>query len=75
MDDALLAKHLGLDLIVAKGNESGGIVGDETTFILLQRLLETVDLPIIAWGGVGLNTMAAWPVGGAAGVCWIGKWR
>ena len=51
VDDALLAKHLGFDLIVAKGNESGGIVGDETTFILLQRLLRGVDLPIIAWGG------------------------
>ena len=33
-----LAERLGFDLVVAKGSESGGIVGEETTFVLLQHL-------------------------------------
>ncbi len=45
------------------------MVGEETTFILLQRLLRS-DLrkPIFAWGGIGLNTAAACRMAGAAGV-------
>jgi len=68
VEDAQLADRLGFDLVVAKGSESGGIVGEETTYVLLQHLLGAVNAPIVAWGGVGLNTMAACASGGAAGV-------
>src|SRR3990172_4375587 len=59
VEDAQLADRLGFDVVVAKGSESGGIVGEETTYVLLQHLLGAVKAPIVAWGGVGLNTMAA----------------
>lgn len=47
---------------------AGGRVGQETTFVLLQRLLGSSDLPIYAWGGIGLYSAAACCAGGAAGV-------
>ena len=58
----------GVDGFVAKGHESGGVVGDETTFILLQRLLKSTRLPVWAQGGIGLHSVAACRVAGAAGV-------
>jgi acyl transferase domain-containing protein/NAD(P)H-dependent flavin oxidoreductase YrpB (nitropropane dioxygenase family)/NAD(P)-dependent dehydrogenase (short-subunit alcohol dehydrogenase family) len=66
--EARLGAELGVDLLVAKGNEGGGQIGEETTFVLLQRLLARLDLPIYAWGGVGRNTAAACRVAGAEGV-------
>ena len=54
--------------LVAKGHEAGGAVGEETTFILLQRLLREFTLPIWAHGGIGLHSSAACYVAGAAGV-------
>src|ERR1035441_4158541 len=35
----------GVGGFIAKGHESAGIVGDETTFILVQRLLRLTELP------------------------------
>ncbi|HET9612181.1 MAG TPA: beta-ketoacyl synthase N-terminal-like domain-containing protein, partial [Acidimicrobiales bacterium] len=63
--DALAA---GADGLVAKGNESGGRVGDETAFVLLQRLVAAVDGPVWLQGGIGLDTAAAAVAGGARGV-------
>jgi acyl transferase domain-containing protein/NAD(P)H-dependent flavin oxidoreductase YrpB (nitropropane dioxygenase family)/NADP-dependent 3-hydroxy acid dehydrogenase YdfG len=58
----------GADAVIAKGAESGGRVGDEGTFVLLQRLLQELDVPVWAQGGIGLHTAAACLAGGAAGV-------
>ncbi|RIK49504.1 MAG: hypothetical protein DCC57_12720 [Chloroflexi bacterium] len=64
--------QIGLDLqvegLIAKGNEAAGRVGEETAFILLQTLAAFAPLPIYAQGGVGLHTVAACYVAGAAGV-------
>jgi NAD(P)H-dependent flavin oxidoreductase YrpB (nitropropane dioxygenase family) len=58
----------GYDALVAGGNERGGRVGQDSTFVLLQRLLPAVDLPVYAHGGLGPRTAAACAAGGAAGV-------
>ena len=64
--------HVGIDVkadgLIAKGNEAGGWVGQETTFILLQRLASQVSLPVFAQGGIGIHTVAACYAAGAAGV-------
>ncbi|MEW6221243.1 MAG: SDR family NAD(P)-dependent oxidoreductase [Thermodesulfobacteriota bacterium] len=65
---ALAAQAAGADGLLAKGNEAGGLVGEETAFILLQRLLDRVSLPVWVQGGIGLHTAAASYVAGAAGV-------
>jgi acyl transferase domain-containing protein/NAD(P)H-dependent flavin oxidoreductase YrpB (nitropropane dioxygenase family)/short-subunit dehydrogenase len=67
-EEALLGEEVGVDVLIAKGHEAGGRVGEETTFILLQRLLARVSLPIWAQGGIGLHTAPGCCVAGAAGV-------
>lgn len=58
----------GVDGVIAQGNESGGIVGQETTFILLQQCLRNLSVPVYAQGGIGLRTASACRVAGASGV-------
>ena len=68
IEQAQAAETTGADGVIAKGNESGGWVGEETAFVLLQRLRRGVKLPVWVQGGVGRHTIAAVHVGGAAGV-------
>ncbi|MBY0356817.1 MAG: SDR family NAD(P)-dependent oxidoreductase [Candidatus Obscuribacterales bacterium] len=66
--EAELSEACGANAIIAKGHESAGRVGEETSFILLQRCLKTVKIPVWLHGGIGQHTVAAAYVGGAAGV-------
>ncbi|HLG74758.1 MAG TPA: beta-ketoacyl synthase N-terminal-like domain-containing protein, partial [Chloroflexota bacterium] len=66
-EEAAAAVAAGADALIAKGHEAGGWVGDETSFVLLQRLLSQFQVPVWAYGGVGLHTIAACSVAGAAG--------
>ncbi|NVI88029.1 nitronate monooxygenase [Actinomadura sp. BRA 177] len=42
--------------------------GDLTTYVLLQRLLGDIDVPVYAAGGIGPHSAAAAVAGGAAGI-------
>ena len=69
---AVLAKHLartGVDAIIAEGTESGGHVGEMTTMALVPQVVDAVDLPVIAAGGIadGRQMAAAFALG-ACGV-------
>ena len=68
VEHATAAVDAGADAVVVKGNEARGWVGDEGTFVLLQRVLDAVQLPVWAYGGVGLHTIAACRIAGATGV-------
>ena len=68
LEEAEQAERAGVDGLIAKGSESGGRIGSETTFVLLQRLVESTELPVYAQGGVGMNTGAACLAGGAEGL-------
>jgi acyl transferase domain-containing protein/NAD(P)H-dependent flavin oxidoreductase YrpB (nitropropane dioxygenase family) len=68
LETARRGESAGVDAIIAKGQEAGGWVGEESAFVLLQRLLGSLDLPIWAQGGIGLHTSAACFASGAAGV-------
>ncbi|MBD0344530.1 MAG: nitronate monooxygenase, partial [Coleofasciculus sp. Co-bin14] len=57
-----------VDALVAKGHESGGWVGDDSAFVLTQKLLHRQALPIYVQGGIGIHTVAACRAAGAAGV-------
>ena len=53
---AVLAKHLvplGVDAVIAEGTESGGHVGEMTTMALVPQVVDAVDVPVIAAGGIG----------------------
>jgi acyl transferase domain-containing protein/NAD(P)H-dependent flavin oxidoreductase YrpB (nitropropane dioxygenase family) len=66
--EALAAQAAGFDALVVKGHEAGGRVGEDSTFLLLQRLQGRVSLPYWVQGGIGLDTAAAAFLAGAAGV-------
>ncbi|MEU2713077.1 SDR family NAD(P)-dependent oxidoreductase [Streptomyces sp. NPDC007205] len=68
---ARAAVHAGARGLIARGGESGGRVGELSTFVLLQQLLgddELSGVPVWACGGIGPRTGAAAVAGGAAGV-------
>ncbi|MDB5986698.1 MAG: putative modular polyketide synthase [Nevskia sp.] len=58
--------------LLAKGHESGGWVGADTSYILAQKLLGGAapgsSKPIYLQGGIGIHTSAAARILGAAGV-------
>ena len=70
VQEAQVAVDLGLAGVLAKGHEAGGAVGEESVFVLLQRLVRDVPLPVIAQGGVGRHSAAAVQAAGAFGV-WL----
>jgi enoyl-[acyl-carrier protein] reductase II len=55
VDVARKAAALGVDAIVAEGSESGGIQGHRgaSTMVLVPAVVDAVDLPVIAAGGIG----------------------
>ncbi|WP_020649517.1 type I polyketide synthase [Solimonas variicoloris] len=67
-DPAQLDAIEGCDAIVARGHESGGWVGEYTSYILLQKLAGRTQLPLVVQGGVGVHSAAACRAAGAAGV-------
>jgi len=68
LEHALLGEEVGVDGLIVKGHEAGGRVSEETSFVLLQRLIKHVSLPMWVQGGIGLHTAAACYTAGAAGV-------
>lgn len=52
---SVLAKRLeraGVDAIIAEGTESGGHVGELTTMALVPQVVDAVNIPVIAAGGI-----------------------
>ena len=51
-----LAKRMeryGVDAVIAEGCESGGHVGELTTMALVPQVVDAVNIPVIAAGGIG----------------------
>jgi acyl transferase domain-containing protein/NAD(P)H-dependent flavin oxidoreductase YrpB (nitropropane dioxygenase family) len=65
---ALAAQEAGFDGLVVKGHEAGGRVGEESAFLLLQRLHGRLAIPYWVQGGIGPDTAAAAFLAGASGV-------
>ena len=59
----------GVDGIIAEGCESGGHVGELTTMALVPQIVDSVDIPVVAAGGIadGRQMLAAFALG-ACGV-------
>jgi len=71
-EDARLAERAGADLIVVQGTEAGGHTDQIATLPLLQIVLESIRVPVVAAGGVAsARGLAAVLAAGAQGA-WIG---
>jgi NAD(P)H-dependent flavin oxidoreductase YrpB (nitropropane dioxygenase family) len=63
----------GVDLIIAQGSEAGGHTGEIGTMVLIPEIVDAVDIPVLAAGGIGRGRqMAAAMALGAQGV-WCGS--
>jgi len=72
-----LAKRLersGADAIIVEGGESGGHVGEQTTMSLVPQVVDAVNIPVIAAGGIadgrGFNAaLSLGAIGVQVGTC------
>lgn len=50
---AKLAERAGADAVIAEGCESGGHIGELTTMALVPQVVDAVNIPVVAAGGIG----------------------
>ena len=66
---ARMMERAGADAVVAEGTESGGHIGQATTMTLVPQVVDAVQIPVIAAGGIAdARGFAAALMLGAAGV-------
>ncbi|GHO88479.1 NAD(P)H-dependent flavin oxidoreductase [Dictyobacter formicarum] len=71
-EEAIQAERIGVDLVAAQGTEAGGHTGEVGTLPLLQAVLDAVQVPVVAAGGIATaRGVVAALAAGAAGV-WVG---
>lgn len=65
---ARMMERAGADAVVAEGTESGGHIGDATTMTLVPQVVDAVNIPVIAAGGIadGRGFAAAMMLGAQA---------
>ena len=62
---AIRMERFGADAVIAEGTESGGHVGEMTTMTLVPKVVDSVNIPVIAAGGIadGRQLAAAFALG------------
>lgn len=68
---ALRIERMGVDAIIAEGAESGGHTGEANTLPLVPQVVDAVNVPVIAAGGIGdgRGMAAAFMLGAEAVQC------
>jgi len=63
-----MVERAGADAVIAEGMESGGHIGEVTTFVLVNKVSRSVNIPVIAAGGIadGRGMAAAFALGAEA---------
>ena len=66
---AIMMQRIGADFLIAEGCEAGGHIGELTTMVLTPDIVRSVDIPVVAAGGIfDADTAAAAFCLGAKGV-------
>jgi len=66
---ARLLERSGADVVIAEGMESGGHIGEVSTLVLVDKVVRSVTIPVIAAGGIADGRqMAAMFALGAEGI-------
>jgi NAD(P)H-dependent flavin oxidoreductase YrpB (nitropropane dioxygenase family) len=65
--------ELGVDLLVAQGTEAGGHCGDIATMVLVPDVVDAVDCPVVAAGGIGTGRQIAAALALGAEGAWTGS--
>lgn len=66
---AIMMERMGADFVIAEGGESGGHVGELTTMVLMPDVARSVNIPVVAAGGIfDADTAVAAFVLGAKGI-------
>ncbi len=66
---AQMMQRAGADFVIAEGCEAGGHIGELTTMVLTPDIVASVDIPVVAAGGIySAETVAAAFCLGASGV-------
>lgn len=62
---AVKMEKMGADAIIAEGYEAGGHIGEQTTMALVPQIVDAVNIPVVAAGGIadGRGAAAAFMLG------------
>jgi enoyl-[acyl-carrier protein] reductase II len=62
---ALRMERAGADAVIAEGSEAGGHVGELTTMSLIPQVVDAINIPVLAAGGIadGRGLAASWMLG------------
>lgn len=50
---AIRMERAGADALIVEGGEAGGHVGEQTTMALVPQVVDAINIPVIAAGGIG----------------------
>ena len=62
---ARMMERCGADAVIAEGTEAGGHIGEITTMVLVPQVVDAVNIPVVAAGGIadGRGIAAAFMLG------------
>ncbi len=63
----------GVDIVVAQGHEAGGHTGEIGTMVLVPEVVDAVDVPVLAAGGIGCGRQIAAALALGAAGAWMGS--
>jgi NAD(P)H-dependent flavin oxidoreductase YrpB (nitropropane dioxygenase family) len=64
---------LGVDIVVAQGYEAGGHTGEIASMVLVPEIVDAVDAPVLAAGGIGSGRQIAAALALGAVGAWMGS--
>jgi NAD(P)H-dependent flavin oxidoreductase YrpB (nitropropane dioxygenase family) len=64
----------GVDIVVAQGYEAGGHTGEIASMVLVPDIVDAVDVPVLAAGGIGSGRQVAAAMALGADGVWMGSY-